>query len=249
MGINYSGKTDIGKKRETNQDYFVAKTIRDNIDLLVVCDGMGGAKGGMEASSLCAETFCAYVENNLDCEKKNEYISVMESALDEANRKVYEKSKIDPALEGMGTTIVAAICDENDYYLLWAGDSRIYAILNDGIMQVSHDHSFVQSLVDAGNITEEQARTHPNRNIITKAAGTDKQIKADVMKTSNCEFVGLLLCSDGLCSYVDEQDIKDICKTENDLDVCTQKLIDKANSNSGADNITVIIHKIQPKRG
>lgn len=245
MGTNYFGITDIGMKRKTNQDCFKMAEIDDNLVLLVVCDGMGGAAGGSEASNLAAETFVGYVQKHINPENKKDYLRIFESALGEANAAVCRKASGERTLEGMGTTLVAALYDGNSYYCLWVGDSRIYALTKDGLVQISHDHSFVQTLVDNGSITKQEAKNHPNRNIITKAVGTDEHISCDVCKIDADDFDGVLLCSDGLCGYVDENDIYNICANETEVEKCCEKLVRKANDNGGPDNITVIIHRKQ----
>lgn len=242
MGINYFGKTDIGKKRETNQDFFRTVELSENLVLLVVCDGMGGAAGGSVASSLACENFISFVERHLEKDKKNEYLQVLESALSNANEIVCAKAKSERELSGMGTTLVCALFDGEDYYCLWVGDSRIYAVTQNGLLQISHDHSYVQTLVDGGSITREEAKKHPNRNIITKAVGTEERILPDVCKISAAGLDGMLLCSDGLCGYVDEARIYEICKNEPSCEKCCSLLVDEANAAGGADNITVIVH-------
>lgn len=242
MGINYFGKTDIGLKRETNQDCYRIQELSDGLVLMVVCDGMGGVAGGSEASNLAADTFCAYLEGHIKADNKNEYLKLFEAALYEANEAVCKKAKQDRALDGMGTTLVCALYDGSSYYCLWVGDSRIYAVTKSGLCQISHDHSFVQTLVDNGSITKEEAKRHPNRNIITKAVGAEAHLSCDVCKIDADNFDGILLCSDGLCGYVEEDDIFKICSEEKDAEGCCEKLIKKANDNGGADNITVVIH-------
>ncbi len=245
MGINFGGKTDIGLKRSTNQDYFKILELENNICVMIVCDGMGGANGGCEASSLAAEAFAEYLKGRIAAADKNEYLSLLESALDAANNAVCEKAKQNRELEGMGTTLVCAVYDGESYYCLWVGDSRIYAINGKGICQISHDHSFVQTLVDSGSITSEEAKVHPNRNIITKAVGIEMEISADVCKLSDENLDGLLLCSDGLCGYVEEQEIEKIIKEKTDVAECCEELVTEANRAGGHDNITVVIHKKQ----
>ena len=245
MGTNFGGKTDIGLKRTTNQDYFKLFELEGGIDLMVVCAGMGGAAGGCEASSLAAETFAEYVKGHIFGESKNKYPELLEAALEKANKAVCDKAKTDRSLEGMGTTLVCAVYDGESYYCLWVGDSRIYAITKSGLCQLSHDHSFVQTLVDSGSITDEEAKNHPNRNIITKAVGIEKTLSADLCKVSAKEFCGLMLCSDGLCGYVDEQEIAETIKKKPDADECCEELVSKANKAGGQDNITVVIHRKQ----
>ena len=243
MGINLGAMTDVGRKRQNNQDCFLIKELEENFVLMIVCDGMGGAAGGSEASNLASETFASYVEKNIKRGSAHEYLPILEKALSEANKSVVGKAKSDKSLAGMGTTLVCALLDEDNYYCLWVGDSRIYAITDDGIMQISHDHSFVQTLVDNGSITAKEALTHPNRNIITKAVGTDDSISADVCRMSAENINGVLLCSDGLCGYVSEEMIANVCNDEQNADECSRKLVDLANEVGGYDNITVVVHK------
>lgn len=243
MGINYGGKTDVGLKRENNQDFFLIKEFDDDFILMIVCDGMGGANGGREASTLAAQTFADYVENNIRREKRGEYLSVLENALQEANSIVCRKAKESRELNGMGTTLVCALFDTDTYYCLWVGDSRIYAIGSNSLVQLSHDHSYVQTLIDNGSISPEEAKVHPNRNIITKAVGSENTISADVCRTDSDNIKGILLCSDGLCGYVDENEIAKVCLHESDTQKCCDLLVDMANSEGGIDNITVVVHK------
>ncbi len=241
MGMNYAGKTDIGKKRDNNQDCFLIKEINDELVLFTVCDGMGGAAGGSTASTLCAETFMAAV-----CEKivKNDvksYILSLQKAVARANEKVYALSVSDKSLSGMGTTIVSCLCDKEKYYLCWVGDSRIYAVKDGKLTQLSHDHSFVQTLVDNGSINEAEAKVHPNRNIITRAVGIASETECDVMTVDRSNMDGILLCSDGLSTYVEKEQIEDALRSENNVQKLVQKLVELANDVGGHDNITVIL--------
>ena len=245
MGMNIYGKTDVGLKRETNQDCFVIENITESVILMIVCDGMGGANGGSEASSLAAKSFSDYVRENFENTDEYEYTVLLTKALERANERVLEKASSGKEYEGMGTTLVCALYDGESYNCLWVGDSRIYAFRTEGVVQISHDHSFVQSLVDSGNITTEEAKIHPNRNIITKAVGIENGVAGDVCRLSSQEFDGLLLCTDGLCGYVEEKDIYEALRTKKDASECCEKLIELANKSGGNDNITVIVHKKQ----
>ena len=127
MGINIGGKTDVGRKRSNNQDCFLIKELENNLVLMVVCDGMGGAAGGSEASNLAAQVFAKQVEENINPKNTSEFLSVLEKAIDAANKSVSDKANSSKDLNGMGTTLVCAIFDGDSYYCLWVGDSRIYA--------------------------------------------------------------------------------------------------------------------------
>ncbi len=240
--MEWFGLTDVGIKRDNNQDCFFTEVV-EKVLLMVVCDGMGGAAGGQVASGLAVKEIFGYVMNNIDCEDRDSFIPLLEKALETANKSVCKMAAEDKSLAGMGTTVAAAIYDGCDYHCIWVGDSRIYALSDKGITQLSHDHSYVQSLVDNGSITEEDAKNHPNRNIITRAVGTDSEIKADVIRLSDKDTNGLLLCSDGLCGYVDEEDISAICRENEDSRSCAEKLVEKANENGGIDNVTVIVFR------
>lgn len=243
MGFNIGGKTDVGQKRQNNQDCFLVKELGEELILMTVCDGMGGAAGGSEASTTAAQEFANYVEQQLVYGEKETYLAVLEKALEKANKSVSDKAKSSKELDGMGTTLVSAIFDGESYYCLWVGDSRIYAITSNGLLQISHDHSFVQTLIDNGSITPDEAKVHPNRNIITKAVGTDSNISGDVSKLNAGSIRGLMLCSDGLCGYVDEDEIAKVCLGEDDAQRCCERLVDIANDAGGPDNITVVVHK------
>ena len=243
MGINYYGITDVGLKRSNNQDCFEICETSDGLVLMVVCDGMGGAAGGSEASTLAVDTFISYAKEHLDKVEKEEYLDVLQSALHDANKLVCEKAKNSKELEGMGTTLVCALYDGESYYCIWVGDSRIYALDNSGICQISHDHSFVQNLLDSGRITKEEAKQHPNRNIITKAVGIDDGILGDVCTLHAENIRGVLLCSDGLCGYVPEEVIAETLNAKENIEECCAELVKLANDSGGFDNITVALHR------
>lgn len=243
MGLVYAGKTDVGKKRDNNQDNFSISRIDEGFVLCTVCDGMGGANGGKTASTLAQTTFDKYIRENIkDCEKK-QYLELMQNALKSANDVVFQKAADDAELHGMGTTLVCCLCDGEKYYCITVGDSRIYAITQDALEQISHDHSYVQSLVDSGAITTDEARKHPNRNIITRAVGTDKELTGDVFTVEGERINGLLLCSDGLCGYIEHEQLEKICLQNSEPEKCVNLLIETANNLSGADNITAVVVK------
>lgn len=226
------GITDIGQVRASNQDSFY---ISPDETWCVIADGMGGHNGGETASSTTVEAVTAVMEQGGD------YPSVMEQAIREANQKVYAMSLKDSSLSGMGTTIVLC-CFEKDSTAMIAhvGDSRAYHISGDTITQITSDHSVVQNLVDSGTITKEQARTHPQKNFITRAIGTEKTVQADINAVQLQQDDYIVLCTDGLTSMVEESAILEIIR-ENTIDCALQKLAALANINGGIDNITIIL--------
>ncbi len=245
MPIVYAGKTDVGKKRDSNQDNFSIKNLSDELVLCTVCDGMGGANGGSTASVLAQSVFDEYVEKRIDEIRTNpeKIPEILQAALDKANEAVFSRSEKEAVLQGMGTTLVSCLCDGKKYYCITVGDSRIYAIGKKSVNQLSHDHSYVQRLVDSGAITADEARVHPNRNIITKAVGTEKGIVGDVFTADAASICGLLLCSDGLCGYLDHKKIEKICLENKEPEKCAAALVEAANFESGADNITAVVIK------
>jgi len=202
-----AGKTDTGKQRKMNEDAFFAEKI-NNIYLSVVCDGVGGAKGGNVASSTavrdCTDTFRKMAEQSKD------YEALLMSAIASANDAVFLKAIARPELRGMGTTITAFVFDteSREYYAANVGDSRLYLVddKNFTLTQITKDHSLVQELVDEGVLTKEQAEHSPRKNIITRVLGTDEDVNIDFFK-GKYESGIYLLCSDGLTDFVQESDI------------------------------------------
>jgi len=248
MGINMPvsiiGKTDTGKKRSINEDSFYAGKIND-IYLAVVCDGVGGAKGGNMASSLAVKTFAGTVNDSLsDSSNNNNYKDILFAAVAKANDMVFSAAANDKDLDGMCTTMVACIFDGKEYYAVNVGDSRMYIIddKNYTISQITKDHSLVQELVDSGAMTKEQAERSPNKNIITRVLGVDDTVEVDFFRNIYKSGI-MLLCSDGLFNYIDEADITKYISQYDDIENCVSELIAKANENGGGDNITAIIIK------
>jgi len=238
---SWFGKTDVGQKRENNQDCFKAETLKSCDLLCVVCDGMGGAAGGNTASSIASEAFFEYVDKNIENTEENDICTLLNDALADANTQVYEKAKNDKELLGMGTTICAVLVHESKLYCLSVGDSRIYLVKENLLSRLSHDHSFVQTLVDSGQISEQEARVHPNRNIITKAVGTERSVEGDIfVLNENCADK-ILICSDGLCGYVEDEETSRLLSEANSCESAVCALVDKANDMGGFDNITVIV--------
>lgn len=234
-------KTDIGKAREKNQDYYYVSKDTDVPRIYILADGMGGYKGGEVASKLATESVKKYIENNFSniIKEKEEILKLIASAVEYANMVVYEKSKEDKELEGMGTTLEVCVIYNNKAYIGHVGDSRIYRIRKDIIRKLTKDHSYVQQLIEDKKITREEAKTHPKKNMITKALGCTPFVEPD-LRARNFEKGDIfIICSDGLTNMVDEKQIYEIIKQ--DIENATEKLINEANQAGGYDNITVII--------
>ena len=234
-------KTDKGNVRDSNQDAYAVGEFSDEVVWTVVCDGMGGAAGGNIASALAVKVIsdkinASYRDNMSDASVKN----MLDSALTAANIEVYDFAEAQPDLRGMGTTVVCAIVRDNQAYIAHAGDSRAYIINSGNIEQITTDHSMVQDLLSRGKITAQEAENHPNKNIITRAVGVDKSIKIDFAQIDMEDDDTLLLCTDGLSNYVSNDEILELMSDGKHY-AFADRLVQKANSNGGGDNITVVI--------
>ena len=233
------GKTDIGLVRESNQDAFSFGSFDDGNCWTVVCDGMGGVSGGQVASAICVEMVSEAIKrgyrNKMTVSSAK---NLLTTAINAANSAVFKKSQEDFEVRGMGTTVVAVIVLGNLAVVAHVGDSRAY-LLNDEIKPITKDHSFVQLLIDTGKITEEEAKVHPDRNVITRAVGIEHvvDVETDIVDINNNDK--LLICTDGLNGYVSDADI---LKTVNEYgDSSTEKLVETANNAGGRDNVTVVM--------
>lgn len=223
------GATDIGLVRETNQDNFYIDTAGK---WAVVADGMGGHNGGETASAMAVEEIKKSMSQGVG----------LKESISNANTLVYKKSIDNPQLMGMGTTVVLCEVLGGRVNIAHVGDSRAYLYKDHKLKQITKDHSIVQQLIDSGTITQEQARFHPQRNLITRAVGTEKNILVDYDTLDFGEKDCILICSDGLSSYVDEKDILDILENTKSREA-VDKLIVAANECGGKDNITVVLIK------
>lgn len=241
--IKAYAKSDTGKVREMNQDYYYISTSLDEIQLYILADGMGGYNGGEIASSLAVQTSKNYIENNFkDIEKdKESIIQLVGSSIEYANMVVYEKSKENPELQGMGTTIEICLIYNNKVYIGHVGDSRIYRIRKNFIRKLTQDHSYVQKLVKEGTITKEQAAHHPQKNMLMKALGCNAFVEPDVMVKGFLKDDILIMCSDGLSNLVSQETIYEMASKN--IEQATKDLVDLANDRGGYDNVTVIVIK------
>lgn len=246
--MKYGGKTDVGMKRKNNQDSYAVFS-KSGYFCAVVCDGMGGAKGGNIASGLAVKTFATVIKKAFSVRSADDFSEhdikvLLKEALDTANEAVYRKSVTEPEYEGMGTTLVAVLVCLCGTFALNVGDSRLYRQTDGVIQQVSKDHSFVQYLIDKGEITPEEAATHPNKNIILRALGVNEHVEGDYYRIDT--YHRLLLCTDGLTNHVTNERIGEIIsgayfsKTPS-YKARVELLIDEANANGGLDNITAVL--------
>lgn len=252
--MSYYGISDIGLVREENQDTFTALKLCDNAELFVVCDGMGGENGGKLASSTACDAFCDAVSkrvsavlfaNRLPGRRRKDIPGYLIASVEHANRAVYELSKTDSSLEGMGTTLVAALIVDSVAYIVNVGDSRAYVSSSDKIKQITKDHSYVQFLVDMGRITPEEAENHPQKNIITRSVGSTENVISDIFKINLLDGQYIVLCSDGLSNAVPESDICLALMSGETLKDKTEQLVDLAKHNGSSDNITILIVKFE----
>lgn len=234
-------KTDVGQKRNENQDSVKSDFIDDNISITVVCDGMGGAKSGGVASDVAVTNIFNRVMSGFRSDADDNSIrNLMLSSVHAANTIVYEKSKEDIDKNGMGTTCVAALVCNKHCYVVSVGDSRAYMLTDNGITQITTDHTYVQALYDQGLITKEEQKNHKLRNVITRALGVEADVEVDYFELEPEGNFTLLLCSDGLSNYCCEEKLYDFVYGKN-LDKAASDLIDYANEQGGSDNITVAL--------
>ena len=241
--IKAYAKSDIGKVREINEDSFYISDSLDEVQLYMLADGMGGYKGGEIASKLAIRSAKNYIENNFkQIEKdKDSIIQLLGSSIEYANMVVYEKSKEDKELEGMGTTLDICLIYNNKVFIGHVGDSRVYRIRKDFMRKLTQDHSYVQKLVKDGTITKEEAMHHPQKNMLMKALGCNAFVEPDVMVKGFLKDDILIMNSDGLTNLVSQEEIFEEAKK--DIEQAPKELVRKANENGGYDNITVIVIK------
>lgn len=230
--------TDIGRKREINQDYVFAtdETIGNLPNLLVVADGMGGHRAGDFASRFTVEVLVEEVQNSQETHPE----AILGNAIQAVNERLLEEAQKESRLEGMGTTLVAATIMDHVLYFANIGDSRLY-LINKEIRQLSKDHSMVEEMVRLGGLTEEEAKHHPDKNIITRAIGMRQKVDPDFFEYRLKGGDIILMCSDGLTNMVDDDEIFQIVKSARDIVEAVGSLIQRANENGGSDNIGVVL--------
>lgn len=233
--------TNIGMRRKVNQDYVYCNDVQIGSlpNLFMVADGMGGHKAGEFASKCCVESIVENVKNST----LKSPVSILEEAIAKANSTVLEISSNNKEYEGMGTTVVVATIVNKVLHVANIGDSRLY-LIRDGVTQITEDHSLVESMVKQGQIMPEDAKHHPNKNIITRALGTNHEVKADFFEVELQDGDVIMLCSDGLSNMVEDKEIEKIIKENSDVKVSSLSLIDQANQNGGIDNIAVVMVQI-----
>ena len=240
------GLTDKGKVRQNNQDCFIIEKCPPKSCLIIgLCDGMGGARAGGIASQLSNKAFVSYIYAKLTSRavRATEYRRILTNACVEANGVAYEYSHFDEAFDGMGTTVVGGVIKYNgNGYIINVGDSRAYHISRRGnsIRQITRDHSLVEELMEAGAITKEQARTHPKKNVITRALGTENKVDCDYFEFSLQSGDVLLLCSDGLSNIVSDLEMLDCVREFQEPEPLCRALMSKALNRGARDNVTVV---------
>jgi PPM family protein phosphatase len=231
---SYSGTSDTGRKRRRNEDAYVIAP-----PLFAVADGMGGAQAGEVASKLAAAALGDTDSGALSGAER------VASLIQEANRRVHERATADPSTSGMGTTMTVALVEDGVVTIGHVGDSRAYLIRDGRLEQLTEDHSLVNELLKSGKLSPEEAETHPQRSVITRAVGTDPDVDVDSFSIEAQEDDVFLLCSDGLTDMVTDEDILELLeKYRGDLDRATKSLVSAANLGGGEDNITVVAFRI-----
>lgn len=243
MRIAAFGASDLGMRRTINEDSF---RLCPGIQLYLVADGMGGHAAGDVASLMAVNEVAEHVEHALLGEYSKDtdppdYEDTLKEAIENANKKIIQATHNRKDLRGMGTTIVTALIRDNTLYAASVGDSRLYLIRDNDVRLLTTDHSWVNMQVRLGNMTSEESRVHPMRNVITRALGTQRQVEVDTLVYNLQDNDHLILCTDGLSNMLSDGEIMDIThEYETDLKLAVEDLIQKANSRGGDDNITAV---------
>lgn len=237
--------TDRGKVRQHNEDSGGIFYLENDLALVVVADGMGGHQAGDVASQMAIDEV-----ERLWFAQKPEYLSTPEriehwlkEAVEKVNATIYQYAKENEDCQGMGTTIVVVVLNQEFITVAHIGDSRCYILNNNGFAQITDDHSLVYELVRSGQISPEDAEHHPRKNVLMRALGTEENVIVDIKSLEWEENDILLLCSDGLTNKVSTQDIQNVLKEESEIEVKARQLIEKANEAGGDDNISVAVVK------
>lgn len=236
--MKVSSATSVGRIRPSNEDsYFVSPPESSDMVLAVVADGMGGHNAGEIASGKAV----SILKKNVQEGNGENPRDILIRAVEKANREIYEMSIKESKFSGMGTTITACIADDNRVTAAQVGDSRLYLIREGKITQITKDHSLVEMLLENGRITEEEAKHHPQKNVITRAVGTEKNVEVDMYEFTAKAGDVILLCSDGLVNMVENEEILSVIISRDALDSAADKLVDAAEIAGGTDNITVVL--------
>ncbi len=238
------GKTDIGMVRDTNQDAFKIVALGTGSGLALVCDGMGGARGGDTASTIAKKVITETIQKTYQDVMGAEAVKAMVlEAVASANRAIYQTAKDHPEYTGMGTTVVLSLLHQKRAYIAHVGDSRLYLMREHSLTQITRDHSFIQEMVDRGEISPEEARVHPNKNIITRAVGVHWDVDVDFYSLDLYPGDKLLLCTDGLTNLCPDEKLADVISSDS-IEEAAETLICTANQEGGHDNITVVIVEV-----
>ena len=245
--MEFLARTDVGKKRSNNEDSYFAKKYNDKVSLYIVADGLGGYLSGEVASSVAVKKISDYIEKNLSKFEKfdeRKIANILTGAIYIANENIYALEKTDEKYKGMATTIVVVLTVNNKVYYSSVGDSRMYYIDSDltNIVQITKDDTYVNELIKTNVISENQAKNHPQKHILTKAIGVFKNLSVDVNILKEEEGY-ILLCSDGVTNMMSDLDIMSVFR-KNEFCKWANKIVELANSNGGTDNITLVILKL-----
>ena len=234
--------TDIGKKRSMNQDYVYAsdQPVGNLKNLLIVADGMGGHNAGDLASRYTVQEMLAYIKES----EEDRPVPLLSMAIHHANEQVLEKAESEKELEGMGTTLVAATVQDEYLYVANVWDSRLY-LIDDGIEQITHDHSLVEDMIRIGELQRKDAKNYPDRTVITRAIGVRVPVRVDFFDVKLEHGDKILLCSDGLTNMVEDEEILEIVRKSSSIEEAAGTLVDTANKNGGKDNISVVLAEIE----
>ena len=242
MSVRSCCLTDIGRQRQMNQDYVFCSEMPVGAlpNLFMVADGMGGYKAGEYASKSTVEIIVSEIMRS----KETRPIRLLSDAIDTANTKIREKSFSDDNYKGMGTTLVSASFDGHELLVSNIGDSRLY-VIGDEMRQITTDHSLVEEMIRMGGLDRAKARSHPDKNIITRAVGVVENVDIDFFEVDDIRDGDIaLLCSDGLTNMLDDKDIETIVKGPGDLQYKARRLVDGANQKGGKDNISVLLLQV-----
>jgi len=239
--LNIAVRSDAGKERLRNEDnYYCKKT--GEMTVFAVADGMGGHAAGDVASLQAVETIGELVETaGIDFSSSAELFKFVENIIKQANSNIYFTASQESGKVGMGTTLTAGILFKQTLYLGHVGDSRAYRVTENSLERLTRDHSMVEEMMEEGRLSPEEARLHPQRNILTRALGTFPEIEVDIKRVNLEPGDGLLFCTDGLTSLVEDEEILRIIKEEQDPEGAAARLVENANARGGYDNITLIL--------